>query len=143
MQHALIINIRDRLRWHQRLACDASTFALWSMWLWLCRPVVLSLLGLVGISLGASQSPAHPLFPGAGVTLEDAVIWLLSACGVLMAWNRLASQPAVRPRLDVHPDFAAHFRLDAAQIAQARSSAISTVHHDEHGRITRIESLRS
>jgi poly-beta-1,6-N-acetyl-D-glucosamine biosynthesis protein PgaD len=140
MSNTLIINARRQLRWQQRLLSDASTFALWSMWLWLCRPVVLSLLGLVGVTLGVSHRPLHPLFPGSAVTLEDAVVSLLGTGGLLMLWNRVSSQPAVRPECGIEPDYAAHFGLEIAQIAKGRDSAVCVVHHDEQGRITRIDS---
>jgi poly-beta-1,6-N-acetyl-D-glucosamine biosynthesis protein PgaD len=140
VQHPLIINARRQLRWHQRLFCDASTFALWSMWLWMCRPVLLSAMGLVGMMMGYHHPAKHPLFPGAMVSAEDAVFLLLCTGGLLMLWNRVASQPAVRPRVNAVPDYARYFDLDPRAIADARQSGVCTVHHDEQGRIVRIES---
>src|SRR6266545_1734952 len=40
MSTSIIIDARDRLRWHQRFACDASTAALWGGWLWLWAPLL-------------------------------------------------------------------------------------------------------
>lgn len=138
MAHRFIINARNQLRWHQRLCSDASTFALWSMWLWMCRPVILSLTGLLGVTVGWRSPAKHALFPGAVVSIEDAVFALLVTGGVLMLWNRLATQPAVKPRVSAVPDYAAHFGLDPRTIADARESRILVVHHDEQGRIVRI-----
>ncbi len=122
MKNPLIINARHQLRWHQRFVSDASTLLLWSVWLWLCRPVV------------------FPWHAGAMVSLEGAMLALVGTGALLMIWNRLASQPAVRPRLQAKPDFASHFALDARLISDARDSAVCVVHHDEQGRIVSIES---
>ena len=45
-----IINIRNQLSWYHRLYSDASTLALWSAWLWLCRPAILAAIGMLGVT---------------------------------------------------------------------------------------------
>jgi poly-beta-1,6-N-acetyl-D-glucosamine biosynthesis protein PgaD len=143
--HPLIINARRQLSWNRRLFSDASTLALWSVWLWLCRSALVRLVGMFGVALGLRHSAVHGasagqlMFAGAVLTIEDAAVALLGTCGVLMLWNRLASQPAPTPRINLVPDYAAHFGLDVQQLVEARDSSICTVHHDEAGRILRID----
>ena len=48
--------------------------------------------------------------------------------------------PAVRPRVNLLPDFEHHFGLSGEVITAARDSRSCTVHHDEQGRIIAIES---
>ena len=144
MANPLIINARRQLSWNRRLFSDASTLALWSMWLWLCRSALIRLVGMFGVAFGLRHSAVHDgsvgqlVFAGAALTIEDAIAALLGTCGVLMLWNRLASRPAPTPRVNLVPDYAAYFGLESQQLTEARSSSVCTVHHDEAGRILRI-----
>jgi poly-beta-1,6-N-acetyl-D-glucosamine biosynthesis protein PgaD len=135
-----IINARSQMRWRHRLFSDASTLALWSAWLWMCRPAILGGVGMVGVAFGmkhpAPGTPAANAMP----SLEEMVLLLIGVSALLLLWNRLSRQPAVRPRIDVLPDFQRHFGLNAEQIDVARDSQRVVVHHDEQGRIVAIES---
>ncbi len=171
VSHPLIINARRQLSWNRRLLSDASTLALWTMWLWLCRSALLRVMDMVGMALGlrhatvthstavhgalthatsshvtaAHVAVAHatsiaPVVPVGGMlTIEDAIVALIGTCSLLMLWNRLASQPAPMPRLAIVPDYAGHFGIEPRQLADARDSNVCTVHHDEAGRILRID----
>jgi poly-beta-1,6-N-acetyl-D-glucosamine biosynthesis protein PgaD len=140
----LIINARRHLSWNRRLLSDASTLVLWTMWLWLCRSALLRFIGMMSVALGLRHS-AHGaaagqlVFAGAVLTIEDAAVALVGTCGMLMLWNRLASQPAPTPRLNLVPDYAGYFDLEPRVLAEARASSVCTVHHDEAGRILRID----
>jgi hypothetical protein len=179
VSNPLIINARRQLSWNRRLLSDASTVALWSMWLWLCRSALLRVMDVAGSALGlrhatvthattaahvtaahhataAHSAVAHaaavthattvvapPIIPTGGIlTLEDAVVALIGTCTLLMLWNRLSSQPAPTPRLAIVPDYAGHFGIEPRQLADARDSGVCTVHHDEAGRILRIDSAQ-
>jgi poly-beta-1,6-N-acetyl-D-glucosamine biosynthesis protein PgaD len=135
-----IINIRNQLSWYHRLSSDASTLALWSAWLWLCRPVILAAIGMVGVMFGMKHpvrgAPAANALP----SLEEMVLVLIGVSALLLLWNRLSRQPAVRPRIDLLPDYGRHFGLTTEQISAARDSRRCVVHHDEQGRIVGIES---
>jgi poly-beta-1,6-N-acetyl-D-glucosamine biosynthesis protein PgaD len=134
-----IINIRHQLSWHHRLYSDASTLALWSAWLWLCRPAILGVVGMLGVALGmrhpASGTPASNSLP----SLEEMVLLLICVSSLLLLWNRLSREPAVQPRVDRVPDFERHFGLPGELINTARNSRRCVVHHDEQGRIITIE----
>jgi poly-beta-1,6-N-acetyl-D-glucosamine biosynthesis protein PgaD len=141
MQDSPIINARRQLRWQRRLFSDATTALLWAGWLWLCRPAVFAVTRLLAIGLGLSlKHPAAKLLSlGAPVSVEGTALALAGTSALLILWNRLSSQPALRPRLTRLPDYAGHFGIDTQAIVAGRHSAICTVHHDEQGRITRID----
>lgn len=135
-----IINIRHQLRWHQRLYSDASTLALWSAWLWLCRPAILGAIGMVGVAFGLERPAQHAVAGPALPSIEAMVLLLAGVSVLLLLWKRLSREPAVRPRTDRLPDFGRHFGLGIDQISAARDSRRCVVHHDEQGRIVAIES---
>jgi poly-beta-1,6-N-acetyl-D-glucosamine biosynthesis protein PgaD len=142
VRHPLIIDARHQLSWNRRLFSDASTLALWSMWLWLCRSALLRMVGVLGVMLGISHAAplsAAPQLIAGMFSIEDAALALVGTGAMLMLWNRLASQPAPMPRIHAVPDFTAHFGVEATMLDAARASRVCTVHHDESGRILRIE----
>lgn len=134
-----IINIRSQLSWYHRLYSDASTLALWSAWLWLCRPAILGAIGMLGVAFGmkhpARGTPAANALP----SVEEMALLLIGVSALLLLWNRLSREPAVRPRVSVLPDYERHFGLSGKQIALARDSQRCVVHHDAQGCITSIE----
>jgi poly-beta-1,6-N-acetyl-D-glucosamine biosynthesis protein PgaD len=139
MKNSLIINARSQLRWHRRLVSDATTGLLWAGWLWMCRPAVVAVSRLLGLSAGLKHPAAKLLTVGAPVTVEGTLLALAGTSALLLLWNRLSSQPALRPQLTVLPDYAGHFGIDTQTIVAGRNSGVCVVHHDEQGRITRIE----
>ena len=141
MANQLIINARSQLSWNRRLFSDASTLALWSMWLWLCRSALLRLAGIVGLAVGMRHTVAHAQPADDMVSFEDAAAALLGTCSLLMLWNRLATQPAPIPRALPAPDYASFFGIDPAELAIARASRVCIVHHDERGSILRIDAM--
>lgn len=134
-----IINIRHQLRWHHRLYSDASTLALWSAWLWLCRPAILGAIGMVGVAFGRKHPAPGTLAANALPSFEEMALLLIGVSALLLLWNRLSREPAVRPRVELLPDFGRHFGLTVDQITAARDSQRCVVHHDEQGRIVSIE----
>jgi poly-beta-1,6-N-acetyl-D-glucosamine biosynthesis protein PgaD len=141
MKDTPIINARHQLRWHRRLASDASTALLWGGWLWMCRPALVAVTRMLGLGL---KHPAGKLLAlGGPVSLEGTVLALVGTAGLLLLWNRLSSQPALRPQLTLLPDYAGHFGVDTQTIVAGRNSPICVVHHDDQGRITRIEARRT
>jgi poly-beta-1,6-N-acetyl-D-glucosamine biosynthesis protein PgaD len=139
MQDSPIINARRQLRWHRRLFSDAITALLWGGWLWMCRPAVIAVSRLLGLGVGLRHPALKLLSLGASVSVEGTALALAGTSGLLLLWNRLSSQPALRPQLTVLPDYAGHFGIDTQTIVAGRNSAVCVVHHDDQGRITRIE----
>ena len=135
----LIIDARHRLSWHQRLASDASTALLWSVWVWLWSPLlvaVASLAPLTRLTPAAGKLPAL----GAAGALEHSLVAVLGASGTLLVWKELrpARRPAAPPALGL-PEQARDFRLPERQLADAREASVCVVHHDADGRIVRLE----
>jgi poly-beta-1,6-N-acetyl-D-glucosamine biosynthesis protein PgaD len=138
MKSSLIIEASDRLAWHQRLASEASTVALWGGWLWLWAPLLkglgeLAQLGTLMPAWGfkalvvAGPSPLHSLAAIAGTS------------GTLVAWRHF---PRVRakavPALPLS-EYARRFELGEQEIEAGRRAAVCVVHHHPDGRIARIE----
>lgn len=136
-----IINARRQLGWRHRLFSDAGTLALWSAWLWLCRPVILGGAGMASVALGIKRPVPAALATGAMPSVEEMALLLIGVSALLLLWNRLSREPAVRPRTDLLPDFQRHFGLTGELIEAARDSQRVIVHHDDQGRIVAIESV--
>lgn len=139
MSTSIIIDARERLSWHQRIAWDASTAALWGGWLWLWAPLIKA--GASVARLGIDLPPWLPnLLPAGGAGgLPLSIVALAGTSGTLMALNRL---PVRRPRSDeALPlcEYAKHFQISEQAIDAGRSAAICVVHHDAEGRIAGIE----
>jgi poly-beta-1,6-N-acetyl-D-glucosamine biosynthesis protein PgaD len=144
MSAHLIIDARDRLPWHQRLASDAGTALLWSGWLWLWAPLVerlaLAFASAIplGVRLGPSLAKAGAVSAAAG-SLEHPVVAFVGASGTLLFLNRL---PA--PRAEAAPEVtlreqARQHGLAEAELRGAREASVCVVHHDAQGRIVRLE----
>lgn len=138
MPEKFIINARRHLRWHQRLATDASTAAMWGGWLYLWQPLFkaaawLSAWGsrpLIGKLLAAT-----PL-----VALQQPALTLVGACGALLLWSLLPARKVAAPEVvQSLADYAAHFGLPEQQIQAGQGTAVCVVHHDDQGRIIGIE----
>lgn len=141
MRPPLIIDARRQLSWNRRLFSDASTLAMWSIWLCLCRSAVVRIAGTLGVMLGISHAGNRVarMVITSMFSIEDAALALVGTGATLMLWNRLASQPAPLPKIHAVPDFTAHFGVDATLLDAARASQVCVVHHDESGRIVRID----
>jgi poly-beta-1,6-N-acetyl-D-glucosamine biosynthesis protein PgaD len=137
MQNSLIINVRRELGWHRRLFSDATTAALWGAWLWLCQPAIGAVALMCGTNLGAHFGRVAITCTPA--SLADSVLALAGTAGVLLLWKQIATRQARRPSLTTTPDYAAYFGLTAQALEQGRDTAVCVVHHDEHGRIVRIQ----
>ncbi len=139
MSTSIIIDARDRLRWHQRFACDASTAALWGGWLWLWAPLLKAGGSLA--RLGVDLPPWLPkLLPAAGAGgLPLSLVALAGTSGTLMAWRNLPVRKASTGKALPIAAYARHFELPEQVIEAGRGAATCVVHHDAEGRIARIE----
>jgi poly-beta-1,6-N-acetyl-D-glucosamine biosynthesis protein PgaD len=137
MSTSVIIDARDRLRWHQRIACDASTAALWGGWLFLWAPLLKT--GGSIARLGMDLPPWLPkLLPAAGTGgLPLSLVALTS--GTLVAWRSLPVRKASTGETLPVAEYARHFQLPEQMIEAGRGAGTCVVHHDAEGRIARIE----
>jgi poly-beta-1,6-N-acetyl-D-glucosamine biosynthesis protein PgaD len=135
----LIIDARHRLRWHQRLFSDASTAMMWGIWLWLWSPMLRSFGWLAHMGARSYPPAAKLLGSGPSMDLDHYVMALVGTSGTLLAWNWL---PASRVELaDARSltDYARHFELAEHEILAGRRASVCVVHHDDRGRIVRLE----
>lgn len=140
MTGSLIINARDRLRWHQRLGSDVSTLVLWGVWLRLWYPVLRTL------AFATTELGVHHRVVGIGhlsgasaVGLPRYAMALVGMSGSLLLWNRLPALKVCTPELRSVGDYARHFELPEEEILGGRSARVCVVHHDAGGRIVRVE----
>jgi poly-beta-1,6-N-acetyl-D-glucosamine biosynthesis protein PgaD len=132
-----IINARHRLRWHQRLVSDGSTLLLWGAWLKLWLPLLRAAPWFVKAGV-VSHLASTRLAPfGSSHDVGRYALALAGTSGTLLLWNQL---PAPRRGAPVAiADDARHFGLPEAEIRAGRAASICVVHHDEAGRIVRLE----
>jgi poly-beta-1,6-N-acetyl-D-glucosamine biosynthesis protein PgaD len=139
MSASLIIDARHRLRWHQRLLSDASTAILWSAWLWLWMPLLRAYASLAHLGARVTPALAKVLALGSEDGLPHSVVALIGASGTLLVWNSLpARRVCTAPALSLG-DYARHFQLPEHELQAGRDAGVCVVHHDEHGRIVRLE----
>ena len=112
--NSLIIDLRRQLPWHKRYASTTSTAMMWAVWLLLWRPL--------GIEHG---------------------ITALIACAIcLLLWSHVLPEHRVGGnalKAKQTDDYARYFDLPEHEIEQGRSQKITVVHHDELGKIVRVE----
>ena len=143
MNNTLIINARKHLGWHRRIASDAGTAVLWAFWLWLCRPAMNVFNWTLAARFGLPGAGHKLLAAGAAGFLEGTAVTLVGTSGALLIWNRLTGQRRRRtPTVEI-PDYASHFGISANELTAARSAGICVLHHDDSGRIVRLETRQS
>lgn len=137
MSSSLIIDVRHRLRWHQRLFSDASTAALWGAWLWLWAPLVHAIARVLG--LGSQHAVARLVAATPGDGLEQSVVALVGTSGTLLVLNRLPpARRAVAVDAPSTAELARRFEVAEEQLVAARRAPVAVVHHDARGRIVAI-----
>lgn len=136
----MIINVRGQLRWHRRMFSDVTTLALWAAWLWLCRPLFGAVATLCGSRVSAHYTTGgYAALSCTPATIEYSAMVLAGTSVILLLWNQVTARQALRPRLTALPDYAGHFGLDRQDIQRNRECSVCVVHHDESGRIVRIQ----
>lgn len=140
MSGSLIINARHRLAWHQRLLSDASTAMMWGGWLWLWAPLLRSFRWLA--TIGARSFPAvwNVLASAPADELQVSFVALVGTSGTLLALNWLPSRKICASEAQVSVrDYARHLRLPERELEAGRHASVCVVHHDDSGRIVRLE----
>jgi poly-beta-1,6-N-acetyl-D-glucosamine biosynthesis protein PgaD len=140
MSGSLIIDARHRLRWHQRLVSDASTALMWAVWLWLWSPALRSFAWLSDLGIRSYPAVMKLLASGQAFGLEGYVVALFGTSGTLLVWNRLPASKVRAPEVQSLRDYARHFEVPEHELQASRCASICVVHHDESGRIVRLES---
>jgi poly-beta-1,6-N-acetyl-D-glucosamine biosynthesis protein PgaD len=134
--NSLSIDLRRQLPWHKRYASNTSTAVMWGVWLLLWRPALL-VMGF--LSLQKHHVLEH-LFGSFGTGLEHGFTALVACAISLLLWSNYVPAKTVKKQsAKTLTDYVHHFDLPVQEIEQSRQQKISTVHHDEHGKIIRIE----
>ncbi|APU49398.1 poly-beta-1,6-N-acetyl-D-glucosamine biosynthesis protein PgaD [Acinetobacter junii] len=135
--NSLIIDLRRQLPWHKRYFSTTTTAMMWAGWLLLWRPFV-----LVWVLIEIQKTHlAQRLMSGFSNGIEHGVIALIFCAVILMLWGLLPSK-SVSERQTVEKritDFARYFELSEQEISFGRQQRITIVHHDENGKIIRVE----
>lgn len=139
MAASLIINARDRLAWHQRLVSDASTLFMWGAWVKLWVPLLKGLVWFAKLSLLSHVTVAKVLPSGTIGGVPRSAVALVATSGALVVWSRLPSFRVCAPEERSAGDYARHFGLAEQELLAGRAAPICVVHHDEAGRIVRVE----
>ena len=138
---SLIIDLSSQLHWHQRMLSDLCTAMLWGVWFYLWRPITGVIAWLHSWTMLAP--PASTKFMMTGVISIEGLMAVAGAAGTLMLWSLLPKRGVARkPVVNTVEDAAAYFQLPVDSIEQGRQADICRVHHDERGRIVRIETRR-
>lgn len=138
---SLIIDLRSQLHWHQRMLSDVFTAVLWGVWFYLWRPIA----GLIAWlhHWTVLVRPTSAKFMLTGVISIEGLMAVFGAAGTLMLWSLLPKRGIARqPVVNTVDDAAAYFHLPVENIEQGQQANICRVHHDECGRIVRIETQR-
>ncbi|MGB8933136.1 MAG: poly-beta-1,6-N-acetyl-D-glucosamine biosynthesis protein PgaD [Anaeromyxobacteraceae bacterium] len=139
MTDTLIINARGSLSWHQRLWSDASTILIWGVWLKLWFPVVRTFTWATDSNVFHRLTALGHLSSGSAVSFPHYAMALVGTSGTLILWNRLPALQVSTPDEHSVSDYARHFQLPEAEILAGRSANVCVVHHDDGGRIVRVE----
>lgn len=134
--NSLIIDVRHQLPWHRRYASNTSTMVMWGVWLLLWRPFIL-VWALIELE---KSHLIHEVFHALSLGLEHALTSLAACAIALLLWSNYVPAKSIRNLKEKDlTDYARYFELDESNIHHGRTQKISTVHHDETGRITHID----
>lgn len=134
-KNPLIIDLRDQLPWRKRYLSNTTTLLLWGAWLLLWRPMIL----VIGLIYAHKVSLLDHLFDTFRLVVENGFTALVACALSLWMWSTLVSpkskQDAEAKKLD---DYAKYFGINQAHLQDARQQKVVYVHHNEEGKITRL-----
>ncbi len=135
--NSLIIDVRRQLPWHKRYFSTTTTAIMWAGWLLLWRPFI-----LVWVLIELQKTHlAQRLMAAFSQGLEHGITALFMCAVALLLWGLLPSKcvhkkHAIEKAL---PDYARYFELPEQEIQAGRQQKVTTLHHDENGKIIRVE----
>jgi poly-beta-1,6-N-acetyl-D-glucosamine biosynthesis protein PgaD len=141
MSGSLIIDARRLVPWPRRLCSDLSTSMMWGIWLKLWVPLWAGWLP----QLAARSQPGSfdRLVSGSATqSVQCCVLALAGISGALLVWKELPANGVRAPKALALRDYARHFGLPEDAIVDGRLASVCVVHHDESGRIVRLETRR-
>ena len=135
--NSLIIDVRHQLPWHKRYFSTTTTAMMWGGWLLLWRPFI-----LVWVLIELQKTHiAQRLMAAFSDGIERGVVALFICAIALLLWGllpakRVHKKHAIEKTL---PEYARYFELSEQEIQTGRQQKVSIVHHDENGKIIRVE----
>ncbi|MDT0128397.1 poly-beta-1,6-N-acetyl-D-glucosamine biosynthesis protein PgaD [Acinetobacter baumannii] len=129
----MIIDLRRQLPWHKRYASTTSTAMMWA-----ARPFV-----FIWVLAELQKTHlVHRLFSAFGVGIEHGITALIACAVGLLLWSHVLPERRVEGselNMKQTDDYARYFDLPVQEIEQGRSQKITVVHHNEFGKIIRVE----
>ncbi|MFI7861973.1 poly-beta-1,6-N-acetyl-D-glucosamine biosynthesis protein PgaD, partial [Acinetobacter baumannii] len=115
-----------------------STAMMWAAWLLLWRPFV-----FIWVLAELQKTHlVHRLFSAFGVGIEHGITALIACAVGLLLWSHVLPERRVEGselNMKQTDDYARYFDLPVQEIEQGRSQKITVVHHNEFGKIIRVE----
>jgi poly-beta-1,6-N-acetyl-D-glucosamine biosynthesis protein PgaD len=132
MSESIIIDEYHRRPLLDRLLSEGATTALWGSWFWLLR-----INQIITHNLLHNLLHLRVFLFGIPSVIEDPAVALVSTTSVLMLWNSISNTNTKAS--DKPINYAQYFGLEEKQLEACKQSQVCKVHHDEFGRITKIE----
>ena len=135
--NSLIIDLRSQLPWQRRYFSMTTTAMMWAVWLLLWRPFI-----LVWVLVELQKSHiAERLMAALSHGIEHGVMALVSCAIALLLWGFLPSKRVHKKHVMEKQlsEYARYFELPEQEIHTGRLQKITTIHHDENGKIIRVQ----
>ncbi|MCF8998880.1 poly-beta-1,6-N-acetyl-D-glucosamine biosynthesis protein PgaD [Acinetobacter nectaris] len=133
---SLIIDLREQLPWHRRYMSTTTTALLWGCWFLLWRPILLILMFIIY----STPYGLNKLWNAFWLGLQVDMFSLLLCAGGLCLWCKLIPAHTVKQvAAKTTQDYARHFALPEQEVTQSRQQKVTTVYHNEQGKIIRVE----
>ena len=148
MSQPLIIESPQWQDVRQRMLYGSFTVAFWLLWSYLWLPIV----GVLGWVVGIGAAHYHMIvlegYRGLSALLPLYLLIIALLGGSLVSWAQYnlirfrGTERRTRSK-DARPEMlAAHFGVDATDLNQWLSVRRLVLHHDQHGRLIKVEARR-
>jgi poly-beta-1,6-N-acetyl-D-glucosamine biosynthesis protein PgaD len=116
---------------------------MWGAWLKLWYPLLHAAAWTAKLSLLSHLTLTRIIRGGSIAGVPLYAVALLGTSGTLVLWSRLPAFRRCSPRDASARSDAPHARVPEQELAAGRAAAICVVHHDDEGRIVRVETHRA
>lgn len=131
-----IIDVRHQLPWKKRYISNTTTFLLWGAWLVLWQPI----MNEMGLLETQSDRLVDQILNAFFRILEHGFVALLICAVMLWLWSRfIPAKTAIHSEKFDLDDYSDAFHISSNDLQRARQQKIVMVHHDQFGKILKIE----
>ena len=136
----LIINKRHELPRAKRMFLDFITVLLWLGWIYLWKPLIIVFYKILTLKANPDEISDVILNNIGVIPFHKALFMLIATPIVLFILSRLNRHMSSSKHVQYQPDeYADYFQVNKTQLEACVNSQLVTVHHDEHGHITSLE----